>query len=142
MSDCCCPDKAANTKQICPECGIACKSVSMPTLYHQIRFPENQSLLPDNYYFCQSKTCSVGYFSNTGHSIPKTWLRSYQAIQDDAICYCFNISNDQYLSALKAQRAEQIKDFVIQRTQAGECACEIRNPSGQCCLAKFKRFEN
>ncbi len=30
----------------------------------------------------------------------------------------------------------------MQRTKAGECACEIRNPSGQCCLANFKRLEN
>ena len=29
----------------------------------------------------------------------------------------------------------------MQRTKAGECACEIRNPSGQCCLANFKHLE-
>ena len=143
MSDCCCPTHTSTkTKETCPECGSTCKSVVMPTLYHQVRFPENQAIIADNYYFCPAKTCPIAYFSNTGHTVPKQHLRSYQAIQNDALCYCFDIDTGQYLSALKDHRAEQIKAFVMQRTQAGDCACEIRNPSGQCCLANFKRLDN
>ena len=142
MSDCCWPNTIAKTRQICPECGSTCKSVGMPTLYHQVRFPNNQSLITDSYYFCPAKTCSVGYFSSAGNTIPKQHLRSYQAIQNDALCYCFDIDANQYLLAIKAHRAEPIKEFVMQRTKAGECACEVRNPSGQCCLANFKRLEN
>lgn len=142
MSDCCCPSASTKTKQNCPECGSTCKSVGMSTLYHQVRFPENQSIITDSYYFCPAKLCSVGYFSSAGNTIPKQHLRSYQAIQNNALCYCFDIDARQYLSALKDHRAEPIKAFVMQRTQAGECACEIRNPSGQCCLANFKRLEN
>ncbi|MGZ5054731.1 MAG: putative iron-sulfur cluster-binding metallochaperone [Methylobacter sp.] len=142
MSDCCCQNTSAKIKQICPECGSTCKSVGMPTLYHQVRFPENQSLITDNYYFCSAKICLVGYFSSVNNIIPKQHLRSYQAIQNDALCYCFDIDANQYLSALKAHCAKHIKYFVIQRINAGECACEIRNPSGQCCLANFKRLEN
>lgn len=142
MSDCCCPSTSTKTKQLCPECGSTCKSVGIWTLYHQVRFPENQALIIDDYYFCPAKACSVGYFSNAGNIIPKQHLRSYQANQTDLLCYCFDIGTEQYLSALKAQRAEPIKDFVMQRTKTGECACEIRNPSGQCCLANFKRLQN
>ena len=141
MSDCCCKNTSTKTKQICPECGSTCKSVGMPTLYHQVRFPENQAIITDSYFFCPAKPCSVGYFSSVGNTIPKQHLRSCQAIQSDALCYCFDIDAEQYLSALEAQRAAPIKDFVMQRTQAGECACEIRNPSGQCCLANFKYLE-
>jgi hypothetical protein len=54
----------------------------------------------------------------------------------------FVIVTEQYLSALRDHRAEPLKAFVMQRTQVEECACEIRNPSGQCCLANFKRLEN
>lgn len=138
MSDCC---GSTKTKQICPECGASCKSVGMPTLYHQVRFPENQSIVTDSYYFCPAKTCRIAYFSNADNTIPKQHLRSHQAIQNDALCYCFDINAEQYLSALKDGRAEPIKAFVMQRTQARECACEIRNPSGQCCLANFKNLE-
>ena len=141
MSDCCCPNTPAKNKQLCPECGVICKGVAMPTLYHQVRFPENQILITDSYYFCPSKTCAIGYFSSAGNVIDKQQLRSYQAIENDALCYCFDIDAKQYLAALKAHCAEPIKDFVIQRTKAGECACEIRNPSGQCCWANFKHLE-
>jgi len=138
MSDCC---SSSNTRQLCYECGSSCKSVSMSTLYHQVRSPENQSIVSDNYYFCSTKICLIAYFSNTGNTIPKQYLRNYQSMQNNALCYCFDIDAEQYLSALKDQRAESIKAFVIQRTQTGECACEIRNPSGQCCLANFKNLE-
>jgi hypothetical protein len=141
MSDCCCPNAPAKTAQDCPECGSACKSVGMPTLYHQVRFPENQRIASDTYYFCPSKQCTTAYFSIAGNSIPKQHLRTYQEIQNDKLCYCFDIDTDQYLSAISANHAESIKDFVIQRTKSGECACEFRNPSGQCCLAKFKHFD-
>jgi hypothetical protein len=141
MSDCCCPNAPAKTTQDCPECGSACKSVGMPTLYHQVRFPENQRIASDTYYFCPSKQCSTAYFSIAGNSIPKQHLRTCQEIQNDKLCYCFDIDADLYLSAISADHAESIKDFVIQRTKSGECACEFRNPSGQCCLAKFKHFD-
>lgn len=142
MSDCCCPNSSSKTKQICPECGSTCKSVGMPTLYHQVRFSENQALITDSYYFCPTKTCSIAYFSCSGRTIPKQHLRSYESIQNDVLCYCFDIGVEQYVSALKEHRAKLIKAFVIQRNQAGECACEFRNPSGHCCLADFKRLEN
>ena len=142
MSDCCCPNTSLNTKLACPECGSTCKSAGMLTLYHQVRFPENQALIPDSYYFCPTKTCPVAYFSRTGNTVPKQYLKSYQAIQNDMLCYCFDINADQYLSALKTKSGNAMKNFVVQRTKAGECACEIRNPSGQCCLADFKRLEN
>ncbi|MDZ4150393.1 MAG: hypothetical protein U1E01_04820 [Methylicorpusculum sp.] len=141
MPDCCDQNSPAITQQICPECGSSCKSVGMPTLYHQVRFPENLTLICDSFFFCPAKVCSIAYFSNAGNSIPKLHLRSYQAIQKDALCYCFDIDAEQYSSALNDHRAEPIIAFIMRRTQAGECACQIRNPSGQCCLANFKRLQ-
>ncbi|WP_198159404.1 putative iron-sulfur cluster-binding metallochaperone [Methylomonas lenta] len=140
MSDCCCSNTSTKPKQICPECGSTCKSVGMPTLYHQVRFPENQSLITDSYYFCPAKLCSVGYFSSADNTIPKQHLRSYPAIQNNALCYCFDIDAERYLSALNDHREEPIINFIKQRTKANECACDIRNPSGQCCLANFKNM--
>ena len=142
MSDCMCSKNSVPTKQVCPECGSACIKVEMQTLYHQVKFPENQAIAPDSYSFCPSKQCPIGYFSIAGEIVPKQQLRSYQEIQSDKLCYCFDIDKRQYLSAIKAQQGEAVKNFVIQRTQSGECACKIRNPSGQCCLVNFKHLEN
>lgn len=138
MPNCC---SNSSTNQACPQCGATCKSVEMRTLYHQVRFPENQGIILGRYYFCSSKDCSIGYFSIAGARIPKQHLRTCQEIREDRLCYCFDIDADRYLSALRLHKADPIKNFVIQRTKSGECACEFRNPSGQCCLAKFKHFE-
>jgi len=113
----------------------------MATLYHQVRFPENQGIAPDTYYFCPSEQCPIAYFSIAGEIFPKQHLRTYHEIQKGKLCYCFDIDKEQYLSAVMAKRGETVKNFVIRRTQSGECACRARNPSGQCCLANFKRLE-
>jgi hypothetical protein len=63
----------------------------------------------------------------------------------------FDIDVARYLSALSTNKSEAFKGFVIkseafkgfviQRTKSGECACQIKNPSGHCCLAQFKHLE-
>lgn len=138
MSNCCSNHTTKIITGICQKCGVSCKSVENKTLLHQIKFPENTRLSLDKYYFCLSKECSVGYFSSIGQIIPKQSLRTYQEIEDDKLCYCFDINADHYLSALTANNADAIKNFVIQKTKSEDCACDVKNPSGQCCLAKFK----
>lgn len=137
MSNCCSSHSTKITSEICPTCGTSCKSVEHKTLYHQIKFPENQEISLDKYYFCSSEDCPVGYFSSSSEIIPKQQLRTYQEIKVDKLCYCFDIN----VSALTANNAETLKNFVIGKTKSGDCACEVRNPSGQCCLAKFKILE-
>jgi Zinc binding domain len=142
MSGCCPSSSSKIVNQACPQCGTNSKNVEMNTLYHQVKFPENQGIHSDTYYFCPTKNCSIAYFSAAGNRIPKQQLTTYQDIQNDKLCYCFDIDTADYLAALRTtNQAETIKSFVIQRTKSGECACEIRNPSGQCCLAKFKALQ-
>jgi len=141
MSDCCSKQNAKDTFA-CPECDTDCAPVKLRTLYHQIRYPENQEVIPDNYYFCPDKDCATAYFSSNGINLGKSLLLTQQSVQNNMLCYCFDISSASYLAALHKHEADQIKNFVIQRTKSAECACEIRNPSGKCCLANFKQLEN
>ena len=113
----------------------------MKTLFHNVIFPENQKIEEDDYYYCSSVNCKTGYFSTSGNTIPKQHLRARQDIQKGWLCYCYDISESDYLKALHSKSAESIKTYVIQQTKSGSCACEVRNPSGQCCLAKFKQLE-
>jgi hypothetical protein len=141
VSDCCSTHTTKAPGKVCPTCGLSCQSVKNKTLYHQVRFPENQTVLEDKYYFCPAKECPVGYFSSADHIFPKLFLRTYQEIRDDKLCYCFDINSEHYLSVLNANNAEAIKSFVMQKTKSGDCACEVKNPSGQCCLAKFSTIQ-
>ncbi|MGD0958261.1 MAG: hypothetical protein ABSB19_00490 [Methylomonas sp.] len=140
MSDCC-PKPADKTLQKCPQCGDVCKPVGIRTLYHQVKFPDNQAIGNAAYFFCPAPLCPIGYFSETGNTIRKQDLRIWPEIQRGMLCYCFDIDAEHFLSAAKTGDAISIKEFVRQHTQSGDCACEIKNPSGLCCLAKFKHFE-
>jgi len=141
MPDCCSKSESTPSSQDCPRCGASGKRVGIKTLHHQIKFPENQAIRPGDYYFCPAEACIVAYFSTAGGIIPKQQLRTAQDIREGMLCYCFDISEAQYRSALQAGTAASVKHFVIEQTRSGSCACEIKNPSGQCCLAKFKQFE-
>ena len=140
MSDCCSGGSPSSVYE-CPQCGISCKNISMKTIFHQVKFPDVLDIETDSYYFCADKTCSVGYFSHEGKIISKQQLRAFAEHEKHKLCYCFDINTEQYIDALKDETAVTIKKFVIQKTKSADCACEIRNPSGQCCLANFKQLE-
>jgi len=110
------------------------------TLIHQVQFPENQDITQDEYAFCSNQQCDVVYFSSS-NVIRKQKVRTFKDDQKEMLCYCFDISKSQYQLALASGTSGNIKGFVVQQTKSSSCACEIRNPSGRCCLANFKRME-
>ncbi len=140
MSSCCSSNTKSSTKT-CPQCGVEGKSIPFSSVLHQVKFPDVLSVAKDDYFFCSDESCSVGYFAESGATISKPQLRAFEDPSHTRLCYCYDISKAQYCQALKDNTAEQITDFVKEQTKAGACACEIRNPSGQCCLANFKQLK-
>ncbi len=140
MSCACCNTTTKKTRMSCPACGQNCFPVSRQTMLHQVQFPENQAIDETDYAFCSNLDCHVGYFSASG-SISKTSLRAFQPRTQAMLCHCFDISKSIYRTALDDGTAETMKNFIVQQTKAGLCACEPRNPSGRCCLASFKQME-
>ena len=55
------------------------------------------------------------------------------------ICYCFDVNYETALNDIDKQGNSEIKEFVIQQTVTKQCACEVRNPSGKCCLSNFPK---
>ncbi len=139
MSSCCSSGSPSST-HACPQCGTSSKSISMKTIFHQVKFPKVLSVETGSYFYCAGESCSVGYFSQEGMVVSKNQLRAFDEL-NNKLCYCFDVNVAEYIQALKNNTASEIKNFVIQKTKSGECACEIRNPSGQCCLANFKQLE-
>ncbi len=138
----CCNENTRKKEHIkCPECREPCINVSIKTLLHQLQFPENLSLDPKQQYaYCPDPLCHAGYFSNTS-VFTKKQLRAFKPETTPMLCYCFDITQPRYLKALSDDTHQPIKEFVTQQTKASLCACEIRNPSGRCCLIDFKRME-
>jgi|UPI00038250F4 hypothetical protein len=117
--------------------------VKRQTMLHQLALPYYHTVLHDeNYAYCANRACSAVYISVSSASnvFHIKSLRQHDAFP--MLCYCFDVSELTYRSALKDGTAASIKSFVIEQTQQGLCACTVRNPSGRCCLADFKKLEN
>jgi hypothetical protein len=103
-------------------------------------------LRPVRHYFCQIVDCPVVYFSQDGEqSFAEAQLRErvYQKHpheDESTICYCFQHT----LGSIRAQWRESGESTVVaaitRGTQSGQCACDIRNPQGNCCLGNVKAF--
>lgn len=125
----------ANANAICPANGQAYRPVSRKTVLHHLQRPWARAL-GDVYYFCTDPDCQVVYFDNAGEYVSKDRLRMEigQKSRESGrmICYCFD------LAAADIERdPPRCREFVVEHTRAGLCGCEIRNPSGRCCLTDF-----
>ncbi|MCU7929420.1 MAG: hypothetical protein KZQ90_01380 [Candidatus Thiodiazotropha sp. (ex Codakia rugifera)] len=109
--------------------------VSEKTLLHHIKEPWTWPHKKQAYYFCDDPTCDVVYFGQDDTIIDKMGMKAKPGtdagLQDSLICYCFGISYK------KASTKPELKQFVIDKTKNNLCACEVKNPSGQCCLKNF-----
>jgi len=140
MSTCCATSSDENTdsrRHRCPLNGIAYPEVALSTLLQHVRRPWEMDLKQQRYYFCDDPDCDVVYFGEDGSYITRDKLRQRVGIKErdenSEICYCFGISR------AMAKNEPQTRDFVIQQTKQGLCACAVRNPSGRCCLKDFPK---
>jgi hypothetical protein len=53
---------------------------------------------------------------------------------DVFVCYCFRHTPGSIRAEFAATGASTVIDAINAGIQAGQCACDIRNPQGACCL--------
>jgi hypothetical protein len=157
FESCCCPTGAGNvvcdlaaqdyerpprTVNACPEC----RKIGKPMQGHTIKALLSVSLrqLQDvKYLFCRTQTCPVVYFSADGEqtfTVEQVRERVYQKepeAEDVFICYCFRHTIGELRSAAPKERSA-IVDSLNSRINAGQCACDLRNPQGSCCLGNVR----
>ena len=138
MADCCSSTHATSViprKHRCPVCDKENIEVSVTTIIHHIKEPWRWQGKKQGYYFCEDPECDVVYFAQDDSLINKNELRTVVGIKEKSVnapvCYCFGVS------AKEANENPEVKAFVLQKTKEHICACEIRNPSGRCCLKDF-----
>lgn len=148
MTDCCgtsCDSKSGDQKSsprkfTCPVNHEDYVSVSEKTMLHHLKSPWENKLSKEQYYFCDDPDCDVVYFGLSGSTINKNELRTVVGVKEQSdkelVCYCFGVSK-----AL-AKQNHKIKAYVTQQTKEKNCACDIRNPSGRCCLKDFPKSFN
>ncbi|HSM70112.1 MAG TPA: hypothetical protein VK851_01085 [Anaerolineales bacterium] len=122
----------------CPVCGEKGKPVQAQTVRAMVSVSLRE-VEDDNYLFCKTETCPIVYFSSNGvRSFDDEQIREkvYQKQPDSEdvfVCYCFRHTVGEIRTAPSKARTA-ILDDINQGIRAKQCACDLRNPQGSCCL--------
>lgn len=147
IDDCCSPQANAASvplKVPCPTNGQVGRSVDSLTLKALLAIPLTQ-LSGTDYRFCRAADCPTVYYSaDGGQCFGESDLRErvYQKhpTEDGAlVCYCFRHTVGSIRAELAQTRASSVIESITAGIQAGQCACDIRNPQGECCLGNVRR---
>lgn len=130
-SDCCSTD---NKEGICPvvlHTGHSVKEITVK------QFPKKLLENYSDFYFCENKNCDVIYFKNNGFILKKNDVNVLVGIKEGKglLCYCFNKTVEE----VKENKEKVIEEIKKNIKELG-CECEIKNPSGRCCLTDIKSF--
>jgi len=143
MTHCCTTSNSPPPRAACPANGQFYPQVGLRTVLHHVAKPWQRELTSQAYYFCDDPDCEVVYFGDDQQLIRQDALRltvgQKSRSPDRQICYCFDIRLTDLLSE---NNTLKLKSFVTGKTRSSTCDCEIRNPSGRCCLKDFPRDAN
>lgn len=152
MSDSCCSPSPTRAQDIpllvratneCPECGCRAKAVPGQTVKAMLAVSLRQ-VRDVEYFFCGTPDCPVVYFSADGLQTFTTYdlrERVYQKEPDADevfVCYCFRHTVGDARAAMPAMQ-HAILDDINAGIKTGQCACDLRNPQGTCCLGNVRQ---
>jgi len=144
MSQACCVVPHQGEIPTCPMNSQVTKPVGRQTVESLVNPEVKAELTAQPYYFCDAPECDTVYVSALGdHLITKDLLTVRVGIKetDDPIpiCYCFGYDRKDVRDDIRQKGDTDIQKVITERVRAGECRCEVTNPSGGCCLGTVSK---
>src|SRR5881296_462714 len=142
MHSCCgSPCEIEKPADVCQRCGTHGQPVARETLEALLTPDALARLQGGPHFFDRSADCEVVYFSNENDSyFTKRDLHVRVGIKESdppiPICYCFGHTMESARSEIQATGRSTVAARITKEIQAGNCACEVKNPSGRCCLGE------
>lgn len=145
MSDCCkLPPPSATADDRCRRCGGKGRRVLRKTMESLLKPEALSRLLGDSYYFDRTPECEVVYFSN---ETPSYFLKNDLTVRVGrketespiSLCYCFGHTEESVREEIETTDRSTVAERITAQVQAGNCSCEVKNPSGKCCLGDVNR---
>ena len=114
------------------------------TLEHLLLDPLVREIGRGTYFFCGTPECDTVYFSpSSAKTFLKRDLKVRVGIKETEdpipICYCFSHSRASAWQEIEQAGTSSIVESIKREIRAGRCECEIKNPSGKCCLGEVMR---
>jgi hypothetical protein len=128
-------------KPLCPVSGQKGKPVGLQTI-KAVLLTSLRTLKEAQYFFCPDSACEVVYFTADGtQTITTAQLREpvFQKQPHNPevlVCYCFQHRLGELVNG-SVEEARAVVEDIRQGITAGQCACDLRNPQGTCCLGNI-----
>lgn len=144
MAGCCeTPVPKSGTQTPCPRCGAVGRVVGDETITAILEPAAATSLLAVERRFCRAPSCDVLYYGADGRRLKKDASRvrvGLKEILDPVpLCYCFGFSRADVRLEVAQTGGSTIPAQITARVRAAECACEVKNPAGACCLGEVNK---
>lgn len=129
----------APARAACPVSGTLSRQVQRRTLEHLLKPEKIDSIQKVQYYYCKEPACNVVYFSNENAPFfaiddLKVKVFAKDGGDDVPVCYCFDWTRGRIKQQLSATGSSTAALEIAREIKAGRCACDIKNPKGECCL--------
>ena len=137
------PD-SSKTSGICPVNGQKGKPVQRQSVKASLK-TSLRAVRETEYFFCAAQECPVVYFTADGtqtftvEELRETVFQKEPDNPNVLVCYCFQHTVGSLQAATPEQRQSILSD-IKEGTNAGQCACDLRNPQGSCCLGNVSKL--
>ncbi len=122
----------------CPICKKTGDKVKNITVKHMVCDELVEKVKDEDYYLCMNEECDVVYYNSDLDSVFKKadvkvpiWFK--KDAEPKYVCYCNEVTEEQVISAVVKDNAENMKDIVRLTGAMKNGQCELKNPSGKCC---------
>lgn len=131
-------------KLYCPKCYESAKGVLAKTLEHLLTDISKSKLDSlDGFHYCKTSTCEVIYFKEDKVLTQKD-LNVVVGLKEGAIpanmCYCFGWTKERMREDIDKNGTSTALENIKYNMKTIGCSCEIKNPSGYCCMADVGKF--
>jgi bacterioferritin-associated ferredoxin len=141
----CCEVPANEETSVCKQCLNKGKSVKEITVKSLTKEPKLETITSlQGFYFCETPPCKVVYFNNEQQIyLYKEDIKVRVGIKETQdpipVCYCHGWTQEKIYEQIKQHGYSTAVEEITAKVKAKECACEINNPSGRCCLGEVKK---
>lgn len=128
----------------CIKCSHHSKPVARRTVLLTVKPEFLEEALIGTYRFCEARECPIVYFEEQGARTFKVDdLRITVGVKSSAdlipLCYCFGFDESHLRKEISQTGTTTIPERISHLIREGLCACDVRNPSGKCCLGEVNR---
>lgn len=129
---------SAPARALCPVSGTLSRKVLHRTVENLVKLEKRSAVRDIQYYFCPDPHCSVVYFSSDSVQITKDDMSvkvfNKDSGEDVPGCYCFLWTRKRIRDEIESTGTSTAALSIAEEIHAGRCACDVKNPKGECCL--------